>query len=97
MMEQEEILALVSSLVETVEADLSPLGAAILLAVELEIAKDSSSFSKIFDVAHALVIRECVALDEELGAIAIDQRNERTQRLHYGVTEFGRSWLDKIR
>lgn len=55
-------------------------GAGILAALQLDLARDSCSLDRQFDIAHALVLRECALLDEaEL--IRIVSRNARTQKL----------------
>ena len=49
---------------------LSPLGAGILAAMTLGIAQDSRSFARIFDISHALVLREAAVLDDEFGLLS---------------------------
>lgn len=66
---------------------LTQLGAAILLAVDLGIAKDSRSFARIFGLEHALVLRAVTELSgDNASLLRITQRNERTQRTAYSLT-----------
>lgn len=63
---------------------LTRLGAAMLAALEMNLARDSRSFSNRFGVAHALVLREVAALDDVGGRIRVLSRDARTMRSHYG-------------
>jgi hypothetical protein len=83
---EETILEAVSAL-RSEEAALSPLGAAILAALHLGIAKDSRTFSRKFDIAHALALREITALSDDLGLLTVVGRNPRTQRTELALTE----------
>ncbi len=74
---------------------LSPMGPLILAAAALEIASDSRSFARIFGIAHALVIRECVSLSEELHLIEPYKRADKSQRLFYDITEQGWSIIPR--
>lgn len=67
----------------------SPLGAGILAASWLGIAGDSRSFARKLEVAHALVLRECVALAEEAGLIILEDRQDKSQRLFYRLSQRG--------
>ncbi|MCV6546141.1 MAG: hypothetical protein OIF56_02485 [Cohaesibacter sp.] len=96
MNDQEIILELIDQLLKSVETELSPLSAAIILATDLNIANDSRDFAKKFGLAHALVIRECVNLEEEVGAISIVKRDDRTQRLYYQLTDLGKEWANLV-
>ncbi|MFV0474429.1 MAG: hypothetical protein ACK5MQ_09535 [Pikeienuella sp.] len=82
------------SLSETAAASgaafLTPLGPMIMAAARLGAASDSRGFARRFGVAHALVIRECVSLAEDLGLIAIEDRGGKSQRLFFELTERGR-------
>ncbi|WP_045837354.1 hypothetical protein [Hyphomicrobium sp. 99] len=66
---------------------LSPLGAAILAALHFGIAKDSRTFSRKFDIAHALALREVTALSDDLGFLNIIGKNSRTQRTEFSLTD----------
>lgn len=62
---------------------LTPIQAAILAALELGIACDSRTFSRLLGIAHALVLREVTALAQRGDALRIVKRDERTLRTHY--------------
>ncbi|WBU61592.1 hypothetical protein [Paracoccus albus] len=68
---------------------LTPMGPLILAAAGLELALDSRSFARRFGVAHALVIRECTSLSDDLGLIKTECRGGRSQRLFYRLTSAG--------
>ena len=68
---------------------LSLLAAGILVAADLGLAQDSRSFARKMGLAHALVLRECVTLAEELGLIDLEERNDRSQRIFYRVSVQG--------
>ncbi len=53
------------------------------------IANDSRSFSRKLKVAHALVLRECVALAEEAELITLEDREDKSQRLFYILNDQG--------
>ncbi|SFV25848.1 hypothetical protein [Hyphomicrobium facile] len=85
---EETILEAVSAL-RSEEAALSPLGAAILAALHFGIAKDSRTFSRKFDIAHALALREITTLSDDLGLVTVVGRNPRTQRTELALSEQG--------
>lgn len=93
----ENILKDIDALCELGPDSLSQMGAAILLATNQGLATDSRDFAKKFDLAHAMVIRECAILADELGLIKISKRDERTMRTYYNVTEQGMGLLEKLR
>jgi hypothetical protein len=83
---EEQFLAAVSA-IRFIMPDLSPIGAAILVAIDFGVARDSRSFSNKLGIEHALVIREITALSStELGLLTISRRNERTQRTEFAQT-----------
>lgn len=84
----ERFLAIVSA-VCAVNAELTPLGAAILIAPHIGVASDSRTFARLIDVEHALVLRELTALAEGATLLRIVDRNERTQRTQYQLTAGG--------
>ena len=70
--------------------DLSPIGGAILAAINFGVAKDSRSFSNRLGVEHALALREVTALSSpELGLLEVLDRNERTQKTAFALTTKG--------
>ncbi|HEY0213984.1 MAG TPA: hypothetical protein VGC40_10420 [Paenirhodobacter sp.] len=84
----EEILALVGRVLEIAPEAVSPIGAGILVAVGRGVVTNSIRFAQLLGVAHALVLRECVAL-QQAGLIVITRRDERTQRLFLDLTPAG--------
>ncbi|WP_226551348.1 hypothetical protein [Celeribacter naphthalenivorans] len=73
---------------------LSTMGPLILAASHLGIAKDSRGFARLFDLAHALVIRECTSLEQEFGLIETQKKDIRTSRVFYHLTEKGRALFE---
>lgn len=87
---------MIVDLVATAVPDLSPLGAGIIAAAHLGIAKDSRSFARKLDLAHALVLRECTQLEGEAGFIFLDDRSHRSQRVFYDLTEAARALVQLV-
>ena len=70
--------------------ELSPLAAAILVALHLEICRDSRTFARLFDISHALVLREITGLAGEAAPlVTIVGRNPRTQRTELALAAAG--------
>ncbi|MCI4660788.1 MAG: hypothetical protein MRY63_03055 [Neomegalonema sp.] len=91
---QEQILATAQAFARADLAYLSPLGPMILAAAALGLALDTRSFARGFEVAHALVIRECNSLSCELGLLALEEQGpQRSQRIFYRLTEKARGLL----
>jgi hypothetical protein len=70
------------------DRSLSPLGAALLVAHHVGVAKDSRTFARKLGVEHALVLREISKL-EDGGFLLVASRNARTQRAELALTELG--------
>lgn len=70
--------------------DLSLLESGILAGLHLEIAADTRSFARIFDVEHALVLRAVEALTGH-GLLTETERNQRTQRARYTASPDARA------
>ena len=81
-----DYLALVAVVRQASPATLSPLAAGILAAGQLGIANDSRSFARIFDIAHALVLRALTELSVQHRLVDITGRDQRTQRLTFTLT-----------
>ena len=90
---EDDLTALAEVAQRSGAAFLSPVDPVMLDACAMEIARDTRSFARIFDVAHAFAIRECVSLDEELGLLSMPERAARSQRLFYALTETGEALL----
>lgn len=89
--QEDKLLSLASDLVDRAPEPPSFLGAGIMAAAALGLAEDSRSFARKLEIAHALVLRECVTLAEDLGLIEIDDRQDRSQRLFFKLSDLGRS------
>ena len=69
---------------------LSALAAAILAALHLEICRDSRTFSRLFAIPHALVLREVTGLSgDAVRLVTIVGRNPRTQRTELALAAAG--------
>ncbi|MCC7254016.1 hypothetical protein [Hyphomicrobium sp.] len=75
---------------------LAPLGASLLLAVHLDICSDSRTFSRLFGIAHALVLREVTELAGNRGLLSIVGRNPRSQRTEFALTEVSKALLLRV-
>lgn len=75
---------------------ISALGAGIVAAAALDIASDSRTFARQLGLAHALVLREISALDQEGGYLRIRQRDMRTQRTRYELSPAGQRLIEAI-
>ncbi len=75
---------------------LSPIMAGIVAAVFQGIADDSRSFSKLFGIAHALVLREINLLSGPDAPIEITDRDARTQRTHIKLTVKGEELCSRV-
>lgn len=80
--ETERFLALVASTQENNSA-LTSIQAAILVAADLDISRDSRSFANLFGIEHALALRELNALAECGDVLTIVKRDPRTLRTFY--------------
>jgi hypothetical protein len=87
---------LIEAIALTQRADerISAIGAAILVGLRFELAGDSRSFAKLFDIEHALALRELVSLSDVLHLVEVERRDERTQRTFMGLTALGRQTVD---
>ncbi|TNM61458.1 hypothetical protein FHP24_22440 [Aliirhizobium smilacinae] len=65
------------------DARLTPLQAALIVAAERGIARDSRTFARVVGVAHALALREVNALVKMGGSLRVTKREARTLRTHY--------------
>lgn len=84
---EDKILAIVAS-IRFVDPAIAPVGAGLMTALHLDIAKDSRTFSRLFGIAHALVLREITAL-AEYHLLTVVSRNARTQRTEIALTREG--------
>jgi len=78
----------VDALLEGNAAPISPLGAGILVAIDMGIA-DSRSFSRLLGVEHALVLREIADLSGPDGLITITGRHAKSLRTSLALSDRG--------
>ncbi len=90
-----EYMALVEALMAASDR-LSPFGAGILAALQLDIASDSRTFARLLGVAHALVLREVNIIGADGGSIRILKRDPRTQRTRYELSPAGKRLIDDV-
>ena len=92
-MEEEQSAAAFMAAVERVQESssqvLTATGAAILLAVYLNIAADSRSIANRLGLAHALILREITLLSPHF--VRVIKRDARTQRSFLETTEEGQA------
>ena len=89
-MDEYRFLELVDTLCVDSRPGLNRLGAAMLVAAALGLCHDSRAFARRFDVAHALVLRECAILAGDASLIELGARDAMTQRQRYALSECGR-------
>ena len=87
--QQDALLDLLDQVMQHELDFLTELGPLILCASALRVANDTRSFARLFEAAHALVIRECVHLDQELGLITVEDRGEKSGRRFFALTAKG--------
>lgn len=85
----EEAFFTLTEMIRARDTALSPLAAGIVAALSQGIAADSRTFSKLFGIAHALVLREINLLSGPDAPIEIIRRDARTQRAHLKLTVKG--------
>ncbi|EHH08997.1 hypothetical protein ATCR1_02350 [Agrobacterium tumefaciens CCNWGS0286] len=92
-MEEEQSVATFMAAVERAQESssqvLTATGAAILLAVYLNIAADSRSIANRLGLAHALILREITLLSPRF--VRVTKRDARTQRSYLETTEEGQA------
>lgn len=84
----EVFMARVEALLQQESATMSPLAAAIVVAVDMGIA-DSRSFARVFGVEHALVLREVADLSGADGFLTVKARQPKTLRTALGLSARG--------
>ena len=86
--DSEVFMARVQALLQQESAQISPLAAAIVVAVDMGIA-DSRSFARVFGVEHALVLREVADLSGPDGLVAVRERHPKTLRTAVALSARG--------
>lgn len=74
----------------------TPMGASVLLALHFGICQDSRTFARMFDVPHALVLREVTTLSEEHDLVTLLDRNPRTQRTALALGDAAQVLLSRV-
>ncbi|MDH7800858.1 MULTISPECIES: hypothetical protein [unclassified Rhizobium] len=82
-------MAAVEQIVQGSSQALNATGAAIVLAIQLDIATDSRSIANRLGLAHALVLREISALSPRF--VRVTKRDVRTQRSFLEATAEGQA------
>jgi hypothetical protein len=92
---EERFLQIVSAICSE-DVSFTPVGAALVAARHLGIARDSRSFSRQFDISHALVLREVSELTSAgHDMLAVVSRNDRTQRVEFALTDRAEQLLSR--
>jgi hypothetical protein len=78
----------VDALLREENPQVSPLGAGIMVAIDMGIA-DSRSFSRLLGVEHALVLREIADLSGPEGLIRVTGRQPKTLRTSLALSVRG--------
>ena len=91
----DEMAVLIRALLAQNPATLDAVGAGVIAARHLGLVRDTKTFARELGVAHALVIRAVTTLSSELGLIVVERHNERSQQVHYSLTESGRAMVDR--
>ncbi len=86
----EDWTRLVARLQQDTRFDGRALAAGLFAALALGISADSRGFATDFGLSHALVLREVVVLEDEMGLIATTREDARTQRRFLGLTPEGK-------
>ena len=86
---------LVRALLANNSQTLDAMSAGVLAARHLGLVNDTRTFARELGLAHALVIRSVTMLSSELGLVAVDRQNERSQRVRYRLTARGRAMAER--
>ena len=82
----------VDALLQEEAAQISPLAAGIIVAVDMGIA-DSRSFSRLLGVEHALVLREVAHLSGPDGLVTVTGRHAKSLRTSLALSARGEMLL----
>ena len=95
-MDEERFLALVGRLQEAYPEPLDAVQAAVLIACSLGLCSNSRSFARWFDISHSLALRACHQLADGDPLIEILDRDEKTQRQTYRLTDTGHAAISRV-
>lgn len=84
----------VDALLEGEATPVSPLGAGIIVAIDMGIA-DSRSFSRLLGIEHALVLREIADLSGPDGLVTVTGRHAKSLRTSLALSERGALLLQR--
>lgn len=87
---QDTFLALTLDIANAGPAYLTELGPMVIAAAMLDVAGDTRSFARKFEAPHALVLRECVHLDDALGLLSLRDKGDKSGRVFFALTEKAR-------
>jgi hypothetical protein len=93
--DSELFMSRVDTLLKGDGSRLSPLGAGIIVAIDLGIA-DSRTFARSLGIEHALVLREIAELSGPDGFIVVTGRHEKTLRTSLALSDRGVDVLAKL-
>jgi hypothetical protein len=82
----------VDALLNEETLQVSPLGAGIIVAIDMGIA-DSRSFSRLLGVEHALVLREIAYLSGPDGPVVVTGRQPKTLRTSLALSGWALSFV----
>ena len=88
----ELFMSRVDALLKEEALRISPLGAGIIVAVDMGVA-DSRSFARLLGVEHALVLREIAELSGPDGPITVTARQAKTLRTSLALSAHGAQLL----
>jgi hypothetical protein len=90
--DSELFMSRVQALLEGRALEISPLAAAVLVAIDMGIA-DSRSFARRLGVEHALVLREIANLSGPDGLVVVTGRQPKTLRTSLALSARGERFL----
>lgn len=90
---EDEVLDLTRQLAASGVPFMTEIGPLIVATVAMGVARDSRSFARMFDLAHALVLRECVHVHDDLNLLDLEDRGEKSGRLFLHLTQKGQSLI----
>lgn len=93
--DSEVFMSRVEALLSNEASQISPLGAGIMVAIDMGIA-DSRAFARLLGVEHALVLREIAHLSDTDGPIVVTGRQPKTLRTSLALSPRGAQLLREI-
>jgi hypothetical protein len=84
----DRFMSRVDAILQDERLEISPLGAGILVAIDMGIA-DTRGFARVFGVEHALVLREVANLSGPGGLVTVTERHPKTLRTALALSARG--------